>query len=647
MAVITRAAIVPEWLAEVVRPKPAPPPWTEMARAALAICVPLSAGILTGHRALGLLPAMGGLMGVMVDNGGPYLPRLRRVGSAALFGGAPGLAIGVTIHDRGWTAVLALVVVAGVSAVMSTFGATGSVTGLQLLVYASLGLGPLGALRPWWHDAAGFVAGVLWALLLLVPSWLLGPRTPEERAVASVYHAIAGAQRAIGTSREAQTRRDATAALNQAYDMLLSDRSIAAGRSRPGMRLMAILNASHLLAEASTTLRMERRRPPDLASDTVDRLAGAIDGEGQVPSLPPPWGYSPGSRALRDALVTLTGLVSGPDTVTAGHVNRTAGRERAGQILDKLGLGSVGGTFTLRLMACVGVAAVLSEVLPLQRSYWVVLTTAIVLKPDYGSVFARALQRGIGTVVGAVLGAAILAVVPYGPWLLMPFAVLAALLPYGKARNFGMAATFLTPLVVLLIDLLSRGGWKLAEDRLLDTVLGCAVVLVVGYLPWPASWQAHLPGRFASTVRSMAEYMEEALTFPSVPAESGPPPRSRMRRRTSRAISDLRAEFQRTMSEPVSVRRRASALWPAVVGLEEIMDAVTATSVSIRRGATAPSPEAVRELAQVLRAVADAVDDGLRVQAPSELPGDEALKPVTSTVKSIFGVLTPRTATSP
>ena len=48
------------------------------------------------------------------------------------------------------------------------------------------------------------------------------------------------------------------------------------------------------------------------------------------------------------------------------------------------------------------VAAVISQVLPLQRSYWVVLTVGIILKPDYGSVFARAVQRGVGTVVGAV-----------------------------------------------------------------------------------------------------------------------------------------------------------------------------------------------------------------------------------------------------
>lgn len=51
-------------------------------------------------------------------------------------------------------------------------------------------------------------------------------------------------------------------------------------------------------------------------------------------------------------------------------------------------------------------------VLTIQRSYWVVLTVAIVLKPDFGPVFGRALQRGIGTIIGAVADALILAFVP-------------------------------------------------------------------------------------------------------------------------------------------------------------------------------------------------------------------------------------------
>ena len=139
-----RAAVVPDWLAEVVRPRPAPVPWPEMIRAVLAICVPLSASLALGRATLGVLPAMGGLLGTMADTGGPYLSRVKRVCSAAVFGGAPGLAIGSAVHGHGWLAVIALIVVAGVSGVLSAVGDIGSVTGLQLLVYTSLGMGRSG-----------------------------------------------------------------------------------------------------------------------------------------------------------------------------------------------------------------------------------------------------------------------------------------------------------------------------------------------------------------------------------------------------------------------------------------------------------------------------------------------------------------------
>src|SRR6185437_15519056 len=163
------AVVVPGWLAEIVRPRRAPVPWPEMARAALAICVPLSVSFAAGRGSLGGLP------GTLADAGGPYLSRVKRVCSAAVFGGAAGLAIGAVTHGHGWLAVVALVAVAGVSGLLSARGDIGSVTGLQLLVYTSLGAGPIGALRPVWHTAAGFLIGVVWALILILPGWLHAP----------------------------------------------------------------------------------------------------------------------------------------------------------------------------------------------------------------------------------------------------------------------------------------------------------------------------------------------------------------------------------------------------------------------------------------------------------------------------------------
>ena len=648
------AGAMPDWLTAAVRPTPAPVPWGAMVRAALATCVPLSVGIVVGRRDIGLVLAIGGLTGTVIDTGGPYVVRLERAVTAGVFGGVAGLAIGMFIHHRGWVAVAILVVVAGVSALISRVGSTASATGLQLLVFTSLGLGPFGALRPWWHIVLGFVAGIAWALLLLVPGWLLSPRSAEQSAVADVYHALANDLRAIGTDRTAETRRAVTAALNTAYDTLLTARATAGGRSRRMRDLMAVLNASSRVSEAVITLRQEGTRPPPLVAETLDRLADAIAAGGPsraaslrrgshpdgVPPIPAPWSSSPGSLELQDALAALARTVAWTPATPPEPAPRTPPRERAravlGTLLDELRGGRLAWTFTIRLMVCIGVAAVASEVLPLQRSYWVVLTVAIVVKPDNGSVFARALQRGIGTIVGVVLGAVILAAVPYGPWLLFPMAVLAAAQPYGRLRNFGLGATFMTPLIVLLIDLLAPAGWRLPEERLVDTLLGCAIVLLVGYATWPSSWHSHLPRQFAATLRDICRSMEAALIPDPDPAARG---RGwQLRRQAYRALGDLNGEYQRAMSEPAAVSRRASAWWPAIVALDEVADAATAARVAISRGEPAPSPDAVHQLTAALSTVADAIDAGVPPRV-GELPDDEALKPVTDPVRPVLSVL--------
>jgi uncharacterized membrane protein YccC len=626
-----RDAVAPGWLVEIVRPRRVPPPWPLMIRAAVAICVPLAAGFAAHELALGLLPAIGGLITSAVDVGGPYWSRVRRVGSATVFGGAIGMTIGVLIHGRGWIAVLVLIAVAGVSVLLSEVGSVAAVTGLQLLVYTAVGFGPLGTLRPWWSPPAEYLIGVAWAMILIIPGWLLYPRAAEQHSVAEVYRSLAAELRAIGTGSFVERRHAVTNALNVAYDQLLTTRSRLAGRDPRLMRLAGVLNHSHLVTEAVTRLSLEGTRPPDTVINAVAGLADSIESGTLPPPILPPWSDTHGAVALTGALAGASRLLVGKRSPDSGLLAEQTHRRSAGELLDQIRAGRMVRTFALRLMASIGVAVVVSDVLPLQRSYWVVLTVAIVLRPDFGSVFARGLQRGIGTVVGAVLGAAILAVVPYGAWLLIPMAVLAAMIPYGRQLNYGLMATFLTPLVVLLIDLLDRTGWQLAQARLIDTLLGCAIALVVGYAPWPRSWQAHLPGQFADAVSHVARYTEAALVKDS-------PDRRRLRRQTYRELSDLRAEFQRAMSEPRRLSHPATAWWPALVALEQVMDAVTSTAVAVEHGAPAPPAEQVGLFTGVLDQIAAAVRAGRRPPADVQLPTGQALAPITDAVHSVLAV---------
>ena len=625
-----REAVAPGWLVDIVRPKPVTVPWPLMVRAALAICVPMAAGLLAHDLAPGLLAAMGGLIAVIVDVGGPYLARLKRVGSAAVFGGAVGLTVGTAIHGRGWTAVVVLVLLAGVSVVVSEMGSTGSVVGLQLLVFASLGLGPLGGLRPWWTGPLEFLSGVAWAMILIIPGWILNPRSAEQHSVAEVYRALAARLRSIGTDSFAADRRALTAALNGAYDQVLTARSGIGGGNPQLSRLVALLNHSFLVAEATNTLALEGTAPPASVAGAVDALADSISCDRPPPAILPAWSDTPGARALCDALHGAVRLIEGQQIPDGGQPEPPGLRERLRTAIDRI-RAWLTRLYALRLMASIGVAAVVSEILPLQRSYWVVLTAAFVLKPDFGSVFARALQRGIGTVVGAVIGAIILVAVPYGLWLLIPCAVLAALLPYGRSLNYGLLTTFLTPLVVLLIDILDRTGWHLAEDRLIDTLLGCAIALVIGFAPWPGTWRAHLSDQFAEAMTHVARYIERALAGPS-------PERSRLRRQTYRELSDLRAEFQRSMSQPRALGRQATAWWPAVAALDQVMDTVTRAAAAVDHGAAAPSADDVRRLVAALDQVADAVRDGTRPPARADLPDmaqDETLAPVADAVRGV------------
>jgi uncharacterized membrane protein YccC len=658
-AAAVRTTVVPGWLAEVVRPRQAPVPWPEMVRAALAICVPLSAAFALGRGPLGVLPATGGLLGTLADTGGPYLSRLKRVATAAAGGGAVGLAIGAATHGHGWLAVAALVVVAGVSGVLSTAGDLGSVTGLQLLVYTALGAGPIGALRPVWHTAAGFLVGVLWALILLVPGWLRAPYGREQRDIAAVYDALAGQLAAVGTEDFTAGRQAVTGALDTAYDELLTARAAATGMNRGRARLLGALNASLPAAEAAIALGLAGIRPPPLIVTVVSRMADAIRHGTEPPMIPPAWDDSPATLALRDALAGCAAVLArdrpgsgGPGGMESPPSRGDQGRRPRGRALfEELGAGTLGRIFTLRLMTCMGVAGLVSEVLPLQRSYWVPLTVAIVLKPDFGSVFARALQRGIGTVVGAVAGAVLLVLI-HGTWLLIPFGILAALLPFGRSRNYGLLSTFLTPLVVVLIDLLGPAGWRLAEDRLVDTLIGCAIALLVGFAPWPMVWYSHLPRQYAQTVRDMCQYLEEVLGGRGSDARE----RARLRRPTYRALADLRAEFQRTMSEPPAISRRAAAWWPAVIGLEQVMDAITSAGLAVGQGAgeaaspspspdggrrAAVSPDGVRRLGDALRAVGEAARTGTPLAGVDDLPDDEILKPVSEAIRALLSVLGP------
>ncbi|WP_049661466.1 FUSC family protein, partial [Kitasatospora sp. MY 5-36] len=267
--------------------------------------------------------------------------------------------------------------------------------------------------------------------------------------------------------------------------------------------------------------------------------------------------------------------------------------------------------YGLRLALCIGLAQVLVSVIAVPRSYWVALTVTFVMKPDFGSVFSRAVLRAFGTAAGLLIAIPVLAEVPHGWWDVPVMAVLATLIPVLSAKGYAFQTAAITPVILLLSDLLNHQGFHLVLPRLYDSLIGCGISLLAGYLLWPESWHTRIGDRLADAVQDTASYV--SLAFATGPGPDEPAARARYRRRLYRDLSAVRSEFQRALTEPPPVGARARAWWPVVIAVERIVDTTTATRVRIEHGAPVPTTAEVAAVTRELADLAEALRTGERL----------------------------------
>ena len=73
------------------------------------------------------------------------------------------------------------------------------------------------------------------------------------------------------------------------------------------------------------------------------------------------------------------------------------------RLLANLSIDSTVFRHALRMAVCLAIGDTIGRGIALQRTYWIPMTIAIVLKPDFTSTFARGVLRMGGTMAGLVL----------------------------------------------------------------------------------------------------------------------------------------------------------------------------------------------------------------------------------------------------
>ncbi|MGW1818711.1 FUSC family protein [Streptomyces sp. NPDC002125] len=591
------ATRLPPWLGHVLRAQRGPVPWNAVLRGALA-ALPLLVSVLAERPTAGVPAALGAMLAGINDRPGSRRASVTRLGVPALAGSA-GLLLGTVIASAvgGGRSLVVLPLLFGllglVAGAVSSTGPVASACGTQVMVAVVIGAGmPLPEPGP--VRALLFLAGAGWLLLLrlVLPSNSGTGGGPyrldgERQAVAAVYEAVARLLRATGGPHARAERAALSAALDQAQDALAGPRLRRRASSGAERRLHAQYAAAFPLAEAATALAWAGEPLPARVAEGPGRLADAVRTGGPCGPLPAPARTDAGLRALDDALLRAASVFDRPSGAPQGA-------RKGGSPVSVLrrAWSPAGREYGLRVALCCATSTVVAQWLHHDHWYWLPATTVFLVKPDLGPLLSRVLCRAVGTVVGAAVFG-LLALTVSGPWPLFAAVTLCgALLPVAT-RHFAVQTAVVT---VLVLSLVMLGGEPPASwRRVVESLLACATVLLVGHLP--------LPGRRGNTVRAALDtavdaahrYLGHVLNAPQ--DHTG---RGALRREAYRSLAAARTAIDLSAAELPAVARHSAGSDGVAGALERLIDTTTACAVQLdHRAAQLPPGHAELLAAQL------------------------------------------------
>ncbi len=200
------------------------------------------------------------------------------------------------------------------------------------------------------------------------------------------------------------------------------------------------------------------------------------------------------------------------------------------------------------LIACLTLAGTLYWEAPFV--HWMTITVVVTLQPFYAATWQRALERVGGTVLGGLFGS-LLALITHTPVLLAGLMIPLYVIAFSVRQvSFGTFIACITPIIIVLMELIHPGyaSWEVAGLRALFTILGGAVAIIGWMLLWP-SWE---PDRLRTVVRggiaAHAAFAKAALA--ELIGEGDSEAVEAARRQAGVATNNVEASLTRALQEP-------------------------------------------------------------------------------------------------
>ncbi|MFM6953663.1 MAG: FUSC family membrane protein [Sphingobacteriaceae bacterium] len=213
------------------------------------------------------------------------------------------------------------------------------------------------------------------------------------------------------------------------------------------------------------------------------------------------------------------------------------------------------------------------------HSYWILLTIIVILKPSFSLTKQRNYERIIGTVIGGLIGVAILILVKdETPRFIFLLGFMIGAYSFQRV-NYKLSVLFLTPYLLILFSFLGANNLNIAKERVIDTVVGSLIAFAATYFIFP-SWESKQL-KLAMKEAAIANYhylLKLAEGLQGKPLELTDYKLTRKEVYVSTA--NLNSAFQRMLSEPKRKQKNAKEIHKFAV-LNHLLSSYIANLVSV------------------------------------------------------------------
>ena len=217
----------------------------------------------------------------------------------------------------------------------------------------------------------------------------------------------------------------------------------------------------------------------------------------------------------------------------------------------------------LRLTIAVIFGFILGTSIGIKNPYWIVLTLIVLMRPSYGLTKERAINRIIGTLIGAAF-ATIVILITTNTIVYMVLAAFSLTIAFSLIQqSYRSAAAFITMNIIFIYALIETNSFVVIQYRIIDTSIGALLAVIANYTLWPTWEFMNLNPIITNAIKKNRAYL---LAIKEIyhTKETTHLDYKVARKDAFLAISNLNAAFQRMTQDPKSKQKEMGIVYEIV-----------------------------------------------------------------------------------